>query len=385
MIVTSKTRFEKVFKSIDSWRIPDTEKARLKNYIEKYRNGDVTNEVTERPEKNLEFILEALKPLLQTLNKDIEKLNEKDTNNLFSAVMQNKIMTVRNKVYKIGVSKRFLSVLRKYLEYHNIPNEIIRPLKKKIKYEKKSKDVITHEELENDLCKSTTALWQYYLHQTLFYGGLRASEFLGIQFRDITLPNKDSNYVKIKIRRENTKNNNGERTITLYGENCFNAVKSFIDERKLQGIKPNDLVMNKSYEAIKSWMVRLSESKQRPIHFHLYRHSSATYLFNKIFYNNYKAFCDFFGWSYSSPTPQIYARRGGTNALDVEVSTKTIEEYKQEIETIQAKKDLEIEDLKRRISKFENKEYMNQQVKQQILKILSDEQKKTIIKVKEKR
>ena len=375
MIFTSKEKYKQTFDSIDQWKIPETEKARLKIYIESYRSGDVTNQTTAKPEKNLERVLEFLKTPLLYFNKDIMSLTEQDTKNLFNGLMNDKIVSLKGKPIVMSSKKRICRTVATYFSYHNVSNEVIKPLLKKIKIIKETKDVITKEEFENDIIKSASRLWQHYLFLVLFWGGLRASEFLGLLLQDITIDEK-SGYVKIYVRRENTKNDESERTVTLYGSDCAAVVKAYLEERKREGLTSHDFVFNVSYQAVKSWLNRLSIKKKRPLHFHLFRHSAATHLHKTVFKNNWRAFCDFFGWSYTSQTPARYSKRGGDSTIDVEVESTTIQEYKDEIYKKVASKDMEIEQNKKRIAElefsFENlkaqiKKEMKQEMKQEIL------------------
>lgn len=355
MKFTNPTRFKQTFKSISSWKIPEVERIRLKEYVEEYMSGDVTGLVTEAPEGNLERVIHFLRPALVYLNKDIKKLTEKDIKKFYTALMRDEILNKRDKPFVTTSKKRIFSTLKKYLEHYDIKTIVIKPLKKRIKIVKNSKEIITEEDLDN-LCKISSENWQRYVHQVLFWSGLRASEFLGLTTKDIRLPEKNkSNFIKIKVRRENTKSDAGERIVTLYGKDCLQAVRDYLEERIKQGMKPGDLIFNKKYDAIKSWLYRLSSRINKPLHCHLYRHSSASLLCPspKYFKGNEIKACNHFGWEYNSPVLKTYIRRkdfpSEEDEIDKQVTEISLESMEKELQEVKLSKDIQIEKLREEI------------------------------------
>lgn len=347
MIFTNKDRLKENLKDISNWEIPETEKTRLKKYIEDYKNGDVTGRMCK--DKNLDRVIDFLRPFLQFLNKDITKLKTEDTNKFFIA-----LPTLKNKngqPYKTG--PRILSTAKKYLEHHAIDNKIIKPLKKKLNQDKISKEVLTPEFVEEELVNKSSENWKKYFHEVLFWGGFRISEFLGLRRSDIMLPReKNENFVKIKVRRENTKSDAGERVVVLFGKNCNKIVQEYLLERQAEGMGSEDYVCDKNYDLIKSWLYRLSQKLKVPLHSHLYRHSSATYLSRKIFKGNIIKICDFFGWEYNSPVPKTYIRRktlirGEEDEVEQELSKTTIEEFETKIEQMESEKNIQMEQMQK--------------------------------------
>jgi len=350
MTFTHQNRFKQTLEGINKWEIPEVEKERLKTYIEEYMSGDVTGLVTEAPERNLERVIEFLRPALTYINKDIKKLTEEDIKKFYTALLRDKILSFKGVPYVTTSKKRIYSTLKKYLEYHDIKTIILKPLKKRIKIVKTSKDILTEEDLDK-LCIMASENWQRYAHQVLFWGGLRASEFLGLIEKDITLPEQNkSNFVKIKIRRENTKSDAGERVVSLWGKDCIKAVTDYLNERKAQGLKPNELIFNKKYDAVKSWLYRLSFKLNKPIHCHLYRHSSASLLCPsaKYFNGNLIKACNHFGWEYNSPVVKTYIRRKGLveeDDIDKQVSDITLESVQDKLRDVELSKNMEIDKL----------------------------------------
>ncbi len=357
MIRTNPTRFKEVLKNIDSWKIPEIEKKRLKAYIEEYMSGDVTGLCTEAPEKNLESVIYRIRPALVFINKDIKKLTEEDIKKFCTALLRDEIQNLKGDNYVTTSKKRIYTTLKKYLEHHDIQTKVIKPLKKRIKIVKNTKDIITEEDLER-LCNIADENWKRYTHQVLFWGGLRASEFLGLMLKDISLPeNNKSNFIKIQVRRENTKSDAGERVVTLYGKNCYKAVKDYIEQRIIEGMKKEDLIFNKRYDAIKSWLYRLSFKLNKPLNMHLYRHSSASLLCPspKYFQGNMIRACDFFGWEYNSPVVKVYIRRKHLieeDEIDKQVTETSLEDMEKQLSEIKLSKDMQIENMKQEINKL---------------------------------
>jgi len=358
MTYTHQNRFKQTFESIDNWNIPKIEKIRLKAYIQEYLSGDVTGLVTESPERNLERVIYFLKTSLTYLNKDIKEITEADIKKFYTALLKNEILNIKEKPFVTTSKRRIYTTLKKYLEHHDISIKIIKVLKKRIKIVKNSKEILTEEDLEK-LMNLSSENWQRYVHQVLFWGGLRVSEFIGLTKKDITLPGENkSNFIKIKVRRENTKSDAGERIVTLYGKDCIKVVKAYLDERKEQGLKDNELIFNKKYDAIKSWLNRLSYNQfNRPLHCHLYRHSCASLLIpsKKYIGGDFVKACNFFGWEYNSPMPKTYIRRTSLteeNDLDQQISEATLENVGEKLREVELAKNIQIEKLETSLQKY---------------------------------
>jgi site-specific recombinase XerD len=358
----AKKEFENSYNSIDKWKIPITEKTRLKKYIKEYRRGQVTGKIRENPESNLAHTLQQLKICLEYFNKDIKKLTKKDTDDFSSDLFTGEIKKSDGKKY--GSGKRILVTFKTYLKHYNIKNDIIKKLKKDIEEPMNEKEVLKKDYVEDVLCKlHSTRPWHIYVYLTLFWGGLRRMELIGLRIKDIKLPKGDENFVKIKIRREITKNNQGVRVVTLYGANCFNAVKNYINYRKSMGVKDDEQLLEISEEGLKSFFVRLRDKLNIHIHAHLFRHSSATFICKTIFKRDLFKCCDFFGWAYNSPQVNRYIRRKqAENIGDVEedetdgqITQTTLQEIRKEVGDIETIKNIEIEELKNQMAEITGK------------------------------
>jgi hypothetical protein len=148
----------------------------------------------------------------------------------------------------------------------------------------------------------------------LFDSGARAEEFHNIRFEDIYLPEGKDNCVRIALKEEYSKTLG--RTITLYWKFSLEAVKDYLAKRVRQGIKPADPVFSGNYSTARKLLERLGKrALQRSVHYHLFRHSSATFYANRL---NRQELCYRYGWRFSSNMPDIYISRAGmeTKQLD---------------------------------------------------------------------
>ena len=143
MTFTHPSRFKQTFESIDNWNIPKSEKKRLKVYIEEYRSGDVTGIATESPERNLARVIHYLRPALVFLKKDIKKLTESDIKKFYTALLRDEILSKKGQPFVTTSKKRVYTTLKKYLEFYDIKTIVIKPLKKRIKIVKNSKDILS--------------------------------------------------------------------------------------------------------------------------------------------------------------------------------------------------------------------------------------------------
>jgi hypothetical protein len=184
----------------------------------------------------------------------------------------------------------------------------------------------------------------------LFDSGARAEEFHNIRFEDIYLPEGKENFVRIALKQEYSKTLG--RTIALYWRFSLDAVKEYLSERIATGIKPSDPVFDGTYDATKKFLQRFGQSVlKRPIHYHLFRHSSTTHYATKL---NRQELCYRYGWKFSSNMPDIYISRAGmeTKQLDekfTQTELSTLKDDLAKLEQASKIKDVRIEQLERAI------------------------------------
>lgn len=155
---------------------------------------------------------------------------------------------------------------------------------------------------------------QRFLIAVLFDSGARAEEFHNIRFEDIYLPKGKENFVKIAFKQEYSKTLG--RTIALYWKYSLEAVKDYLAERVAEGLKPTDPVFRSDYVSTRKLLQRLGElALGRPVHYHLFRHSSSTYYATKL---NRQELCYRYGWKFSSDMPDIYISRAGMESKNLD-------------------------------------------------------------------
>jgi hypothetical protein len=148
----------------------------------------------------------------------------------------------------------------------------------------------------------------------LFDSGCRAEEFHNIRFEDVHLPEGKETLVRIEFKQEYSKTLG--RTVPLFWKFSPEAVKEYLAERIAEGIRPTDPVCRSNYAANKKLLQRLGlRILKRPIHYHLFRHSSATWYATKL---NRQELCTRYGWRFSSNMPDVYISRAGMETKDLE-------------------------------------------------------------------
>ena len=93
-------------------------------------------------------------------------------------------------------------------------------------------------------------------------------------------------------------------------------MKEYLSERIAAGINPGDPVFDGNYAATKKQLQRMGQRVlKRPLHYHLFRHSSATYYATKL---NRQELCYRYGWRFSSNMPDVYISRSGMASKHLE-------------------------------------------------------------------
>jgi hypothetical protein len=89
----------------------------------------------------------------------------------------------------------------------------------------------------------------------------------------------------------------------------------------------------------------------KSIHFHLFRHSSATYYATKL---NRQELCYRYGWKFSSDMPDTYISRAGMESkeLDEKFQATEIEELQKKFERQEQQRLIEIEQMKKETEKI---------------------------------
>jgi transcription termination factor NusB len=131
---------------------------------------------------------------------------------------------------------------------------------------------------------------------------------------DVQLPEGNQNFVRITIKEEYSKTLG--RVISLYWKHTLDAIREYLAIRTQQGIRPHEPIFAGRYDNSRWFLVRLGRRVLgRSIHYHLFRHSSATYYASKI---NRQQLCYRYGWRFSSDMPDVYISRAGMQNPEID-------------------------------------------------------------------
>ncbi len=120
--------------------------------------------------------------------------------------------------------------------------------------------------------------------------------------------------------------------ISLYWHHSLEAIQDYLNDRLRDGLLPAEPVFSGGYSRTRKFLYRLGKRVLgRPVHYHLFRHSSATHYASKL---NRQQLCIRYGWKFSSPMPDVYISRAGVDdkELDQKFEATEIGELKQKLE-----------------------------------------------------
>ena len=331
-----KTNIEARKQAITSWGIPGCEKIALIRFLNDLELGKVNKGKKISEIRRIKYT-HSLKIPLFFFNKSSEELTIKDIEK-FEIALSGKIKTIKNKPYSHNTKVDIRRALKIYLRWR-LGKEKADKLTDWLDTRDiaKTPDFLKEQQVEK-LFKACKTACERFLIAILFDSGARASEFHNIRFEDIQLPTEKDNYVKLTLKQEYSKTKG--RVISLYWKYSLDAIRDYLKERELEGIKAEDPVYEKSYDSVRMFLTRLGKKVlKRPINPHLFRHSSATYYAIKL---NRQQLCYRYGWTFSSNMPDVYISRAGMqdNELDEKFSSTTIEEMKAIIEKQQQQNQL---------------------------------------------
>jgi integrase len=344
-VLTHHRYADSKLKEVSDWKVSDQTKKDIRQFIEDYKSGEVTGRIGTNLDATIERVLQLLKPSLTFLEK-----NKQDIKKFKDTLLKDKIKSDLRKPYSLRTKKMMLSTLTQFLKWKHPENhnDLIKPLQVRIESKKPEPKSLSLNEIDK-LYKNCKNNKERYVIANLFSSGARAEEFLNIRHSDITLPEKNESFVTIRIREGFSKTEG--RTIKLYYDKSLEATREFLNQRKQEGIEPDEPVIKDSYGAIKDWLVRIGQRVlKKNVHFHLFRSSCATWISSKI---NRNQMCIHFGWKFSSNMPDVYIKRQGVDMKEVTETFERseLEQIKNKLEKTNQEKSMEIEGLK---SDFQN-------------------------------
>jgi integrase len=306
--------FESARARVRAWRVPDAVKREVHHFLDDLALGKVNRGKRISPSRQLKY-LHALKAPLEFLNKSTARLTVRDIENLERALVAGRLanhFTGKPFAHSTQVDMRML--LKIFLRWQlgaARAEELAGWLDTRPRA--KTPDYLKEAEVECLYSYCRTAA-QRFLIAVLFDSGARAEEFHNIRFEDIQMSERQDNFVRIALKQEYSKTQG--RTVALYWKPSMVAVTKFLSERIAAGIKPSEPVFQGSYDATKKFLQRLGlRVLKRRVHYHLFRHSSATYYASRL---NRQELCLRYGWKFSSNMPDVYISRSGmdSKALD---------------------------------------------------------------------
>lgn len=341
-----KTRKE----GIKSWDIAQDDKKDLLKFLDDLGLGKVNKGVKISESRQVKY-LDIIKIPMEFFKKPCSKLTLKDVEAFEKALSSNKLLSYKKKPFSPSTKIDIRKILKIYLKWKLGNNEKFMQLTDWFDTRdiKRTPDYLSEAEVEK-LYKNCKDASERYLIAVLFDGGLRAEEFHNVRYEDIQIPNANEHYPKITVKTEYSKTEG--RTISLFWKHSLEAVRDYIREREKEGIKSFDPVFNNSYDNSRQSLIRLGNKVLgKSIHYHLFRHSSATYYASKL---NRQQLCYRYGWRFSSDMPDVYISRSGmeNKELDEKFSATELEEIRKENEILKTEMGITKTGFEKEISDF---------------------------------
>jgi len=317
--------FNSTRESVNNWKIPKKEIDKFLDFLDELALGRV-NKGKKISQNRLCKYVTSMKMPLEYWGKELEKIKLEDIKKFEKDLTPGKIKTRSGEEYSENSKVDTKKTIKIYFRWRLGEGKALdlvgwfdtRP-------PVKTPDFLKEEEIEL-LYRSCRNARERYLIAIIFDSGARAEEFLNIRYEDIFMPDNATNFVKLALKEEYSKTKG--RTISLYWKYSLEAIRDYLRERKQEGIKSIDPVFVGSYDQARLFIRRLGlKVLKKPIHFHLFRHSSATYYASRL---NRQQLCIRYGWAFSSNMPDIYISRAGMNdkELDDKMAGTEIEKVK---------------------------------------------------------
>lgn len=331
----------KTLAGIQKWHISDQDKLDLPRFFNDLESGRVTG--NQLKSNTICFYAISLRISLEYLKKQTSSLVRTDItklcDDLRKDVLQRRLLRKDGKggrrehtePYtdrgKIKIQNALILYLRWKLAESADP--LIALLKIRPRLKQPTPAYLSEGEVEK-LYKGCQTNEERFAIAVLFDSGARAEEFHNIRHEDIALPKSNENFVKLTLKEEYSKTKG--RVISLYWHHSLEAIRDYLSDRLRDGLMPADPVFAAGYSRTRKFLYRLGKRVLgRPVHYHLFRHSSATHYASKL---NRQQLCIRYGWRFSSPMPDVYISRAGVDdkELDKKFEATEIGELKDRLE-----------------------------------------------------
>ena len=306
--------------SLSRWRIRPEERRALCRFLEELALGKVNKGRRISESRQCKY-LDILRPPLEFFRKPATRLATGDIERFETVLASGTLLSRKGTPYRPSPRVDMRRALKTYLRWRLGPETATRLtdwLDTRDVF--KTPDFLRHEEVEK-LLKACRSPRERFLVAVLFDSGARATEFHNIRRADLELPEGETTYVRLTLREEFSKTKG--RTISLYWKHTTEAVRDFLQQREREGIHAQDPVFTTRYPAARKFLQRLGQRVlARSIHYHLFRHSSATYYADKM---NRQQLCIRYGWAFSSRMPDVYIARSGVELETLDERFKSAE------------------------------------------------------------
>jgi len=332
-------------KAVDHWKISEDDKRGILDFLKELAIGKV-NKGKRISEARQSKYLDLLKPPLEFLKKPSTKFEIKDIELFEKNLIKNSIKRKNGEPYSDSTKSGMRRALQIYLKWKlGIGKGLELTNWLDFKSPKKTPNYLTEKEIEK-LYKACDNAENRFLISVLFDSGARAEEFHNIRYEDIQLPSQNDAFVKITLKEEYSKTLG--RTISLYWEHSLEAVRDYMEQRRQEEIKFNEPIFNKKYDPARKFLNRLGKKiLNKNIHYHLFRHSSATFYASEL---NRQQLCIRYGWRFSSDMPDVYISRIGMDSIKVDEKFKgtEIEELRKKLEKRELEHSIKQENLEKK-------------------------------------
>ncbi len=328
-IAIHPTNLEARKRQIRNWKIPDSTKHEIFEFLDQLALGKVNRGRKITPRRQLKY-LDLLRPALEFLNKSTPRLKLTDLERFEKALSSGELASrLYHRPYRHSTQVDMRKLLRIFLRWRLGPAKAVELAGWFDTHtQPKTPDFLAEAEVEQ-LYRACTRPDQRFFLAVLFDSGARAQEFHNIRIEDVFLPEGKESFVRIALKEEYSKTLG--RTISLYWKYSLEAAQEFVAQRRREGIKPGEPMFLANYPAARKFLRRLGQKVlKRNIHYHLFRHSSATYYATRL---NRQELCYRYGWKFSSNMPDIYISRAG-------METKVLDEKFTQTELSTVKSDL---------------------------------------------
>src|SRR3989344_3689420 len=332
-------------KAVDHWKISEDDKRGILDFLKEVAIGKVNKEKKISEARQSKY-LDLLKPPLEFLKKPSTKFEIKDIELFEKNLIKNSIKRKNGEPYSDSTKSGMRRALQIYLKWKlGIGKGLELTNWLDFKSPRKTPTYLTEKEIEK-LYKACDNAENRFLISVLFDSGARAEEFHNIRYEDIQLPSQNDAFVKITLKEEYSKTLG--RTISLYWEHSLEAVRDYMEQRRQEEIKFNEPIFNKKYDPARKFLNRLGKKiLNKNIHYHLFRHSSATFYASEL---NRQQLCIRYGWRFSSDMPDVYISRIGMDSIKVDEKFKgtEIEELRKKLEKRELEHSIKQENLEKK-------------------------------------